>query len=152
MSIIASASEGAGFLCSKGGTTILYYYHATVTRVIDGDTAEVVLDLGCHVFHSIRLRFSNIDAPETRTRNDLEKQAGLLVADYVRDLIEGKGVYVSSHKPNEKSFDRYVGMIYLAENEKDSLNEHLLYQGFVIPHPDGEWTEKLWQEVIDTLS
>ena len=37
--------------------------------VVDGDTVDVLTDLGWGVFMSMRLRFAGINTPESRTRN-----------------------------------------------------------------------------------
>ena len=68
-----------------------------VVRVIDGDTVEVLLELG----HSLApetlftavcpLRLAGIDAPETRTRDAAEKAAGLRVKNALRMLLTTHG-------------------------------------------------------------
>ena len=42
----------------------LYCYRATVLRVVDGDTIDVMLDLGFSVSLKERIRFYGINAPE----------------------------------------------------------------------------------------
>ena len=55
----------------------LFHYAAQVDRVVDGDTIDVILDLGFDIHLRARVRFAGINAPESRTRNPVEKQAGL---------------------------------------------------------------------------
>ena len=55
----------------------LYHYKAKVDRVVDGDTIDVTLDLGFDLHMQARIRFVGINAPETRTRDLVEKEAGL---------------------------------------------------------------------------
>ena len=47
----------------------MYEYKCKVKRVVDGDTMDVILDLGFDVLHSVRVRLSAIDTPESRTRD-----------------------------------------------------------------------------------
>ena len=56
----------------------MYEYHVRkVTKVVDGDTIDVTLDLGFNVFlHKQRCRLAGIDTPESRTRNLAEKALG----------------------------------------------------------------------------
>lgn len=51
-----------------------FVYQAELDRVVDGDTVDVVLDLGFDVkLHKQRVRLHGIDTPESRTRNLAEK-------------------------------------------------------------------------------
>ena len=54
----------------------MYEYSCKVKRVVDGDTVDVVLDLGFDVSYSCRVRLYGIDTPESRTRNKDEKARG----------------------------------------------------------------------------
>ena len=47
----------------------MYTYGITVTRVVDGDTVDAMIDLGFDIWINKRIRFVGIDAPETLTRN-----------------------------------------------------------------------------------
>jgi len=52
-----------------------FVYQAELDRVVDGDTIDIVLDLGFDVkLHKQRVRLSGIDTPESRTRNLDEKK------------------------------------------------------------------------------
>ena len=51
----------------------MFEYNATVTRVVDGDTIDAIVDLGFSTFKKVRIRMHGINAPESRTR-DLEEK------------------------------------------------------------------------------
>ena len=51
----------------------MYEYNCQVTRVVDGDTIDVILDLGFKILYKSRVRLFGIDTPESRTRNKDEK-------------------------------------------------------------------------------
>ena len=55
----------------------MYEYSCTVDRVVDGDTIDVILDLGFDVSFKTRVRLYAIDTPETRTRDKDEKVRGI---------------------------------------------------------------------------
>jgi len=56
-----------------------FVYNCTVDRVVDGDTVDVNIDLGFNTWlMKRRVRLMGVDTPECRTRDDLEKQFGLL--------------------------------------------------------------------------
>ena len=53
----------------------MYEYRVKeVTKVVDGDTVDVILDLGFGLFKKERVRVAGIDSPESRTRNKKEKE------------------------------------------------------------------------------
>ena len=54
----------------------LYHYNAEVTRVVDGDTIDAFIDLGFDMHSKQRVRLYGINAPETRTRDLIEKKHG----------------------------------------------------------------------------
>ncbi len=55
----------------------MYEYKAKVTRVVDGDTVDALIDCGFSVFRKERIRLYGINAPESRTRDKEEKKRGL---------------------------------------------------------------------------
>jgi micrococcal nuclease len=56
----------------------MYEYKCKVKRVVDGDTMDVILDLGFNIHFSSRVRLAGIDTPESRTRDKDEKVRGLI--------------------------------------------------------------------------
>ena len=53
-----------------------FIYKAKVLRIVDGDTCDVMLDLGFNSFMKGRVRLVGIDTPESRTRDLTEKKYG----------------------------------------------------------------------------
>ncbi len=53
----------------------MYEYRTKVSRVVDGDTVDVDIDLGFGVWmKKERIRLLGIDTPESRTRDKEEKK------------------------------------------------------------------------------
>ena len=125
----------------------MYEYGCTVTRVVDGDTIDVILDLGFSVLHKCRVRLYGIDTPESRTRNKDEKVRGKLAAKFLEDSInngkqvilrsklkDSKGKYgrvlgeviVDDININELMVKRYLAVKYYGQSKKDIEEEHLL--------------------------
>ncbi len=73
-----------------------YTYKGVVTRVVDGDTVDVDVDLGFDVWlKKQRVRLAGIDTPESRTRNLAEKALGLAAkARERRRIIVPGGPYL----------------------------------------------------------
>lgn len=70
--------------------------------VYDGDTITVAFQPYGHEFYKFHIRLSGIDTPEVRTKNIDEKKQGLLVRDFLRELILNKLVTIKCGK-----FDKY---------------------------------------------
>ena len=66
----------------------MYKYNAKLIRVIDGDTVDALIDLGFNVWVKKRIRLYGIDTPEVRTRDLIEKSAGIAAMDRLSELME----------------------------------------------------------------
>ena len=55
-----------------GDPTDYSYRVKKVTKIVDGDTIDVLLDMGFDILYQQRVRLFGIDTPESRTR-DLEE-------------------------------------------------------------------------------
>ncbi len=110
----------------------MYEYNCTVTRVVDGDTIDVILDLGFSILHKCRVRLYGIDTPESRTRDKDEKARGKLAAKYVETLQRSNeqlvklAALVQKNEKKEESFslsgtdkDDIYDMIRKDDEERD---------------------------------
>jgi micrococcal nuclease len=102
-----------------------------VTKVVDGDTIDVDIDLGFSISYSQRLRLAGIDTPESRTTDKLEKSLGLESKDYLKTkLKDAKDIVVKTEKPDSsEKYGRILGWIYVNGNAK-SLNEQMIEDGY----------------------
>ena len=99
----------------------MYEYSCQVKRVVDGDTMDVVLDLGFDILHKCRVRLFGIDTPESRTRNLDEKARGLLSKAFLKESIKGKKVVLKTKlKDSRGKFGRVIAEVW-AELEEGSL-------------------------------
>ena len=116
----------------------LFHYKATVDRVIDGDTIDVTLDLGFDISYRGRIRFQGINAPESRTRDAVEKQAGLAAKRYVEDWINGheQRVIIQTSLDDRGKFGRILGRIL--NNEGECLNDEMVSLGHATPYDGGK--------------
>ena len=76
----------------------MYEYNCEVKRIVDGDTVDVVIDLGFDIHYSSRVRLYGIDTPESRTRNKDEKVRGLMSKKYLTDALSKGQVVIKTHK------------------------------------------------------
>lgn len=109
----------------------MYTYKAKVIRVVDGDTMDLLIDIGFDVHIKERVRLYGIDTPETRTKDLEEKKRGLAAKEYVKDAIKAcKGeVEIVTHKEKKGKFGRYLVEVWVGESTLDNLNERLIEMG-----------------------
>ena len=91
----------------------MYAYSCEVKRVVDGDTVDVILDLGFDVSYSCRIRLYGIDTPESRTRNKDEKARGKMAGAFLKEAIEnGKKVVIQTKlKDSKGKYGRVLGEV-----------------------------------------
>ena len=106
----------------------MFEYNATVTKVVDGDTIDAMVDLVFNTWKKVRIRMHGINAPESRTRNLEEKKKGLAAkARLIEMLKENENQFILiSHGVGK--FGRCLGEIYLKGHE-NSLNKQLIWEG-----------------------
>jgi micrococcal nuclease len=107
------------------------YLVKKVTKVVDGDTIDVEIDLGFDISFSSRVRLAGIDTPESRTTNKEEKVLGLEVKKKLGDLINNaKSIVIRTEKMDStEKYGRILGWLYL-DGESLSVNEALVAGGY----------------------
>ena len=94
----------------------MYEYTCEVTRVVDGDTIDVILDLGFNVLHKARVRLFGIDTPESRTRDKDEKGRGKMAAKFLQNAIDSGDVVIRTElKDSRGKFGRVLGTVVVNE-------------------------------------
>ena len=106
------------------------YYVKKVTKVVDGDTIDVEIDLGFDISFSSRVRLAGIDTPESRTTDKMEKALGLEAKDYLKKQIESaKTVVIKTEKmDSSEKYGRILGWLFLDGSEV-SMNEKMIEDG-----------------------
>jgi len=107
----------------------MYEYKCEVTRIVDGDTIDVILDLGFSILHKARVRLYAIDTPESRTRNKDEKARGLMAKNFiVQNVNAAEQCVIQTHlKDSKGKFGRVLGTLVTDElNVNEALVENHL--------------------------
>ena len=115
----------------------MYRYKAKVTRIVDGDTLDVIIDLGFSISIKERLRLYGVNTPETRTRDKEEKKKGLAAKEFVRERVEDSEVQIQTYKKGK--FGRALCVIYYNNALKDdiNLNQELINEGHAVSYYGG---------------
>ena len=107
------------------------YFVEEVKHVVDGDTIDVVIDLGFDILFASRVRLAGIDTPESRTTDKAEKILGLEAKEYLKkQLKDAKSVVIRTEKMNSsEKYGRILGWVYI-NGESESINNKMINDGF----------------------
>jgi micrococcal nuclease len=107
------------------------YFVKEVTKVVDGDTIDVVIDLGFDIMFSSRVRLAGIDTPESRTTDKVEKALGLESKEYLKkNLKDAKPIVIKTEKINSsEKYGRILGWLYI-NNNTESINDKMINDGY----------------------
>lgn len=110
-------------------TKPVYCYRVVeVVKIVDGDTCDVLLDVGFHTYLRKRLRFMGIDTWEVRGE---ERPKGLIAKDRLIELIETSDkVYVQTVMDSKGKYGRVLAWVWTEKDEiLTNVNEILLLEG-----------------------
>jgi len=107
------------------------YFVEEVKNVVDGDTIDVVIDLGFDILFASRVRLAGIDTPESRTTDKAEKALGLEAKEYLKkQLKDAKSVVIRTEKMNSsEKYGRILGWVYV-NGESESINNKMINDGY----------------------
>ena len=110
----------------------MYRYKVEVTRVVDGDTVDVDIDLGFGMtYKKQRVRLMGIDTPESRTRDLQEKFYGKQSKKFLSSVLKGKVVTLLSH--DKGKFGRIIGELFV-EGDDMSVNQLMIRENHAVPY------------------
>lgn len=99
----------------------MYEYQAKIVRVVDGDTVDVLVDLGFHISIEMKLRLYGINTPE------LKEEAGKTARDYLFNRLYNKTVTIKTYKDRQEKYGRYLSTVLL---DGENINEDLVDKGY----------------------
>jgi micrococcal nuclease len=107
------------------------YFVKEVKNVVDGDTIDVVIDLGFDILFASRVRLAGIDTPESRTTDKAEKALGIEAKEYLKkQLKDSKSVVIRTEKmDSSEKYGRILGWVYV-NGDSESLNNKMINDGY----------------------
>ena len=105
-----------------------------IVKVLDGDTIDVLIDLGFDLYKKERVRIAGVDTPEKRTRNLEEKELGIDATNWLKkeleDVLAGDDELIirTELHGGVGKYGRLLGWLYVGD-EQVSLNEQMITQG-----------------------
>ena len=129
-----------------------YNFRVTeIVKVLDGDTIDVLIDLGFDLYKKERVRIAGVDTPEKRTRDLEEKVLGIHATDWMKDklteTIKGDEELTirTELKGGVGKYGRLLGWLYVGDSTL-SLNEQMITEGYAWAY-DGGTKQKNFEEL-----
>ena len=129
-----------------------YNFRVTkIVKVLDGDTIDVLIDLGFDLFKKERVRIAGVDTPEKRTRDLEEKALGIDATVWMKDkltqTIKGDEELIirTELKGGTGKYGRLLGWLYIGDSDL-SLNEQMITEGYAWAY-DGGTKKKDFEEL-----
>ena len=129
-----------------------YNFRVTkIVKVLDGDTIDVLIDLGFDLYKKERVRIAGVDTPEKRTRDLEEKELGIDATNWMKDklteTIKGDEELTirTELKGGTGKYGRLLGWLYVGEGDI-SLNEQMITEGYAWAY-DGGTKQKNFEEL-----
>ena len=122
-----------------------------VTKVLDGDTIDVLIDLGFDLHKKERVRIAGVDTPEKRTRDLEEKALGIDATNWLKDKLDGaiSGaddlVIRTELVGGVGKYGRLLGWLYIGDSTV-SLNEQMIEEGYAWSY-DGGTKQKNFEDL-----
>ena len=120
-----------------------YNFRVTkIVKVLDGDTIDVLIDLGFDLYKKERVRIAGVDTPEKRTRDKEEKVLGIHATDWMKDKLNEtiKGdeelTIRTELKGGVGKYGRLLGWLYVGDSDL-SLNEKMISEGYAHSYDGG---------------
>ena len=118
----------------------MYEYRVNVTRVVDGDTVDVDIDLGFGVWlKDERVRIMGIDTPESRTRDKVEKKFGLAAKARLKALLGKQAILKTQVNKDGEDMKGKFGRIlgdFVGEDGR-MFTEVMIEEGHCVPYFGG---------------
>jgi len=114
----------------------VFEYKCKVDRVVDGDTVDLIVDLGFSISIKERFRLFGIDAPESRTKDLKEKLRGIESTKFLIELLENMtgDLVVTTLKDKKGKYGRWIGTLWMdrGQHTEMNINEEMVSVGHAV--------------------
>lgn len=111
----------------------MYEYAARLTRVIDGDTADLLIDVGFHIHVAQRVRLRGVNCPEHGTL------AGSNATAYTNQWLAQHGPDLTVHTVLDRT-EKYGRVLGRITANGRCLNDDLVTDGHAVAYDGGKRT------------
>ena len=118
----------------RKGNEKMYEYSSTLVKIVDGDTVDVLIDLGFNTTKKERVRLLGIDTPESATKDLVEKKLGIEAKEYITQWFT-KNTPFRLQTTKDDKYGRILG-VFTGLDEK-TLNSRLVDEGYAWAYDGG---------------
>jgi micrococcal nuclease len=106
-----------------------WIYNAEVKKVVDGDTFDIVIDLGFDTLKKGRVRLYGVNTPESRTSNAEEKKMGLAAKEFTDQWLTKANhkVKIETIIDKNEKYGRVLARVW--DESGNCLNEDIIKSG-----------------------
>lgn len=108
----------------------LWTWRSTLSRVVDGDTIDVIIDSGFHATRVERLRLLGINCPEMK--EDAGRAAKEFTTEWIREAWSDTPWPLVIQTEKSDAFGRYLAYVWRTFDGR-CLNDDLLDSGNAVP-------------------
>jgi micrococcal nuclease len=112
----------------------MYEYSSSLIKIVDGDTVDVLIDLGFNTTKKERVRLLGIDTPESATKDLVEKKLGLEAKEYISNWF-AKNTPFKLQTTKDDKYGRILGVFTGLDGK--TLNKLLVDQGYAWAYDGG---------------
>jgi len=116
----------------RKGLFEMYRYKALCKRVVDGDTMDLVIDMGFKITTEQRVRLKGINTPETwrQKKDSQEYKKGMEAKNFVvKRFKKNNNACIIDTDKDTGVYGRYIAEIFLDDTDI-SLNQELVQKGY----------------------
>lgn len=120
----------------------MYTYRARALNVVDGDTCDLLIDVGFHMTTTQRIRLLGVNTPEMRVPEQTNREKAMAAKSFTaatlgmdRPLEQRPALLISTEK--DDAFGRWLANIEVLDDvgtKVSCLNDDLIKFGHAVPY------------------
>jgi len=113
----------------------MYEYKITeIVKIVDGDTVDLIIDLGFNILCKERIRLNRVDTPESNSKDEKEKLLALEAKEFLSLWLTNQNDLKIKTAKDDK-YGRYLGEIY--GDRHLCINDLLIEKGYAWEYDGG---------------
>ena len=128
-------------MAKLGDPTDFSYRVNKIIKIVDGDTIDVMLDLGFDIMYKSRVRLFGIDTPESRTRDLEEKKYGKAAKAFLEAKLKEGTPLLRTFKDGVGKYGRILGEFWVEQHSeegnvsaKTNINQLMIEEHHAAPY------------------
>ena len=106
-------------------------YRAAGLRAVDGDTVDVLIDLGLNTYRTERVRLAGVNTPELHASDPAVRASAQQALAFTAQHVEGQVFTVQTYKSGDEKYGRYLCKVLFSDGTY--LADLLIAAGLGVP-------------------